>query len=137
MASKEKTKALAYVRTSSAANAGTDKDSDKRQRAAIAAPCDLPHRHHTGPCRHAQPIAPQLRQEPVRLLGELSSVNSLTIVALPPHDQRRESRHTGCKADLAEAHGCNRVYEVHHPASSTRPALGLGPQAFRSSGPPV
>src|SRR5829696_3586218 len=37
MASKEKTKALAYLRTSSAANAGTDKDSDKRQRAAIAA----------------------------------------------------------------------------------------------------
>jgi hypothetical protein len=37
MASKEKTKALAYLRTSSAANAGTDKDSDKRQRTAIAA----------------------------------------------------------------------------------------------------
>src|SRR5918994_7683688 len=37
MASKEKTKALAYLRTSSAANTGTDKDSDKRQRAAIAA----------------------------------------------------------------------------------------------------
>jgi DNA invertase Pin-like site-specific DNA recombinase len=36
MASKEKTKALAYLRTSSAANAGTDKDSEKRQRAAIA-----------------------------------------------------------------------------------------------------
>jgi len=36
MASKEKTKALAYLRTSSAANVGTDKDSDKRQRAAIA-----------------------------------------------------------------------------------------------------
>jgi len=29
--------ALAYLRTSSAANAGTDKDSDKRQRATIAA----------------------------------------------------------------------------------------------------
>src|SRR5829696_7134018 len=37
MASKEKIKALAYLRTSSAANVGTDKDSDKRQRAAIAA----------------------------------------------------------------------------------------------------
>ena len=37
MANKEKIKALAYLRTSSAANAGTDKDSDKRQRAAIAA----------------------------------------------------------------------------------------------------
>jgi DNA invertase Pin-like site-specific DNA recombinase len=37
VASKEKTKALAYLRTSSAANVGTDKDSDKRQRAAIAA----------------------------------------------------------------------------------------------------
>ena len=37
MASKEKTKALAYLRTSSAANVGTDKDSDKRQRTAIAA----------------------------------------------------------------------------------------------------
>ena len=36
MASKEKIKALAYLRTSSAANVGTDKDSDKRQRAAIA-----------------------------------------------------------------------------------------------------
>src|SRR5215203_4878315 len=37
MANKEKIKALAYLRTSSAANVGTDKDSDKRQRAAIAA----------------------------------------------------------------------------------------------------
>ncbi|MDR9772422.1 recombinase family protein [Rhizobium hidalgonense] len=32
-----KTKAIAYLRTSSAANVGTDKDSDKRQRAAITA----------------------------------------------------------------------------------------------------
>jgi DNA invertase Pin-like site-specific DNA recombinase len=32
-----KTKAVAYIRTSSAANVGTDKDSDKRQRAAITA----------------------------------------------------------------------------------------------------
>jgi DNA invertase Pin-like site-specific DNA recombinase len=31
----EKTKAVAYLRTSSAANVGTDKDSDKRQREAI------------------------------------------------------------------------------------------------------
>ena len=30
-------KAVAYIRTSSAANVGTDKDSDKRQRQAIAA----------------------------------------------------------------------------------------------------
>ncbi len=37
MAGKEKIKALAYLRTSSAANVGADKDSDKRQRAAIAA----------------------------------------------------------------------------------------------------
>ena len=35
MAQKEKTKAVAYIRTSSAANVGADKDSDKRQRAAI------------------------------------------------------------------------------------------------------
>ncbi len=33
----EKRKAVAYLRTSSAANVGADKDSDKRQRAAIAA----------------------------------------------------------------------------------------------------
>jgi len=32
-----KTKAIAYLRASSAANVGTDKDSEKRQRAAIAA----------------------------------------------------------------------------------------------------
>src|SRR6516162_4054369 len=32
-----KTKAIAYLRTSSAANVGTDKDSEKRQRAAIDA----------------------------------------------------------------------------------------------------
>lgn len=37
MAGKEKIKALAYLRTSSAANVGADKDSDKRQRAAIEA----------------------------------------------------------------------------------------------------
>src|SRR5829696_5258259 len=37
MAGKEKTRPLAYLRTSSAANVGTDKDSEKRQRAAIAA----------------------------------------------------------------------------------------------------
>jgi DNA invertase Pin-like site-specific DNA recombinase len=36
MVAKEKTKALAYLRTSSMANVGTDKDSDRRQRAAIA-----------------------------------------------------------------------------------------------------
>ena len=36
MAAKEKTKALAYLRTSSMANVGSDKDSDRRQRAAIA-----------------------------------------------------------------------------------------------------
>jgi hypothetical protein len=36
MASKAKiAKAMAYIRTSSAANVGSDKDSDKRQRAAI------------------------------------------------------------------------------------------------------
>jgi DNA invertase Pin-like site-specific DNA recombinase len=34
---KEKARAIAYLRTSSAANVGTDKDSDKRQRAAIEA----------------------------------------------------------------------------------------------------
>jgi hypothetical protein len=32
-----KAKAVAYIRTSSAANVGADKDSDKRQRQAIAA----------------------------------------------------------------------------------------------------
>ncbi len=32
-------KAVAYLRASSAANVGTDRDSDKRQRAAIAAFC--------------------------------------------------------------------------------------------------
>ena len=32
-----KIRAIAYLRTSSAANVGSDKDSDKRQRAAIAA----------------------------------------------------------------------------------------------------
>jgi DNA invertase Pin-like site-specific DNA recombinase len=35
MAAKGKAKAVAYIRTSSAANVGADKDSDKRQRAAI------------------------------------------------------------------------------------------------------
>jgi DNA invertase Pin-like site-specific DNA recombinase len=34
---KNKKQAVAYIRTSSAANVGPDKDSDKRQRAAIAA----------------------------------------------------------------------------------------------------
>lgn len=34
--SRKKIEAVAYLRTSSAANVGTDKDSDKRQRAAIA-----------------------------------------------------------------------------------------------------
>jgi len=37
MARKELRPAVAYLRTSSAANTGADKDSDKRQRAAIAA----------------------------------------------------------------------------------------------------
>nr|WP_114769080.1 recombinase family protein [Microvirga subterranea] len=37
MASKGKTKAVAYLRTSSAANVGADKDSEKRQRQAIEA----------------------------------------------------------------------------------------------------
>jgi len=37
MASKDKVNAVAYIRTSSAANVGADKDSDKRQRAAITA----------------------------------------------------------------------------------------------------
>jgi DNA invertase Pin-like site-specific DNA recombinase len=35
--SRNKIEAVAYLRTSSAANVGADKDSDKRQRAAIAA----------------------------------------------------------------------------------------------------
>ena len=35
--SRKKIEAVAYLRTSSAANVGSDKDSDKRQRAAIAA----------------------------------------------------------------------------------------------------
>ena len=35
MARKEFIKAVAYLRTSSAANVGADKDSEKRQRAAI------------------------------------------------------------------------------------------------------
>ena len=34
---RKKTPAVAYIRTSSAANVGPDKDSDKRQREAIAA----------------------------------------------------------------------------------------------------
>src|SRR5829696_3756165 len=37
MARKDLVPAVAYLRTSSAANTGADKDSDKRQRAAIAA----------------------------------------------------------------------------------------------------
>src|SRR3974377_829178 len=37
MAIKGKVQAVAYIRTSSAANVGSDKDSDKRQRAAIEA----------------------------------------------------------------------------------------------------
>jgi DNA invertase Pin-like site-specific DNA recombinase len=37
MATKEKIKAVAYLRTSSATNVGTDKDSEKRQRQAIEA----------------------------------------------------------------------------------------------------
>jgi len=37
VAGREKTAAIAYLRTSSAANVGTDKDSDKRQRAGIEA----------------------------------------------------------------------------------------------------
>lgn len=36
-AAKEYRKAIGYLRTSSAANVGADKDSDKRQRAAIEA----------------------------------------------------------------------------------------------------
>ena len=35
MATKAKVPAIAYLRTSSAANAGTDKNSDRRQREAI------------------------------------------------------------------------------------------------------
>ena len=34
---RETVKAVAYLRTSSAANVGADKDSDKRQRASITA----------------------------------------------------------------------------------------------------
>jgi DNA invertase Pin-like site-specific DNA recombinase len=37
LARKEKVKVIAYLRTSSASNVGADKDSDKRQRAAIEA----------------------------------------------------------------------------------------------------
>jgi hypothetical protein len=36
MSNKEKVPAIAYLRTSSAANVGADKDSDCRQREAIA-----------------------------------------------------------------------------------------------------
>ena len=35
-----RTKAVAYLRTSSAANVGADKDSEKRQRKAIAGLCE-------------------------------------------------------------------------------------------------
>ena len=35
MSSKELTKAVAYLRTSSSTNVGADKDSEKRQRAAV------------------------------------------------------------------------------------------------------
>ena len=37
MSKREKIPAIAYLRTSSASNVGADKDSDKRQRAAISA----------------------------------------------------------------------------------------------------
>ena len=37
MARKNRTPAVAYLRTSSSTNVGADKDSDKRQRAAIEA----------------------------------------------------------------------------------------------------
>jgi hypothetical protein len=37
MSTKVKTPAIAYLRTSSAANVGADKDSDRRQREAIQA----------------------------------------------------------------------------------------------------
>jgi hypothetical protein len=37
VAAKEKTSAITYLRTSSAANVGTDEDRDKRQREAIDA----------------------------------------------------------------------------------------------------
>jgi DNA invertase Pin-like site-specific DNA recombinase len=61
MASKEKTKAVAYLRTSSSTNVGADKDSDKRQRDAIAkfakaAGYDLVSEFYDGAVSGADPV---------------------------------------------------------------------------------
>ena len=64
---KELKPAVAYLRTSSAANVGADKDSDKRQRAAIEAYAK----------RAGSPLLPSITTRPSAVL-----IASMTVPAL-------------------------------------------------------
>jgi hypothetical protein len=89
MAGKNRAKAIAYLRTSSNANVGEDKDSDKRQRAAIDA-----FAKRAGRSRSRQfDVCPRSRAA-----ATLSLSTSATIDAIA--DKKRSRRGESCCASL-------------------------------------
>ena len=84
---KEIVKAVAYLRTSSHANVGSDKDSDKRQRAAIeafakAAGYTIASEHYDAAVSGADPVAD--RPGFARMLAELMANGARTIIVESP-----------------------------------------------------
>ena len=86
--SAKRTKAIAYLRTSSAANVGADKDSDKRQADAIASFADR-RRFEVGVQIAQRWILAALRNRRFFSLGELNTA----IRGLVDKLNRRMSRH--------------------------------------------
>ena len=84
---KEGKKAVAYLRTSSATNVGSDKDSDKRQRAAIdayakAAGYEIVGEFYDAAVSGADPVGD--RPEFARMLAELLANGARTIIVESP-----------------------------------------------------
>ena len=84
---KEIVKAVAYLRTSSHANVGSDKDSDKRQRAAIEAFArangyTIVNEHYDAAVSGADPVAD--RPGFARMLAELMANGARTIIVESP-----------------------------------------------------
>src|SRR6516162_963576 len=75
-----KAKAVAYIRTSSAANVGIDKDSDKRQRDAITAYAKRAGLEIVGECNEP-PSAALITSRPARALPPCSPISPATAPA--------------------------------------------------------
>jgi DNA invertase Pin-like site-specific DNA recombinase len=112
MATKEIREAVAYLRTSSRANAGRDKDSDKRQRAAIqayakAAGCEIVAEFYDQAVSGADPITD--RPGFVDMLAALLANGARTIIVESPDRFARDLMVQLAGHDMLKAQGISLI----------------------------